>query len=58
MQSGDHVYGTSMKSTCYEFGTNTPSYEIVKKYFEFKPNFDDNLKFSNIWSTLKSLYLQ
>ena len=43
VQSGDHIYGTSMKSTCYEFGTNTPSYEIVKKYFEFKPYFNDTL---------------
>ena len=41
--SGDHIYGTSMKSNCLDYLTSTPSYEIVKKHFEFTPDFKDTL---------------
>ena len=41
--SGDHIYGASMKSTCLDYSTNTPSYKIVKIFFKFTPDLNDTL---------------
>ena len=41
--SGDHIYGASMKSRCLDYLTKTPSYQVVKKYFEFSPDVTDTL---------------
>ena len=41
--SGNHIYGASMKSTCLDYSTNMPSYQIVKKHFEFNPDVSETL---------------
>ena len=42
--SGDHIYGVSMKSTCLDYLSNVPSYQIVrKKYIEFSPSIGETI---------------